>query len=132
MPPTIAKRGVLRSSQNSRDGKHPLIKEDHMLAPKSLDSMRFIFLLSVITILPLSGCDIFRAKPSGIHVVASCPEVDVIDSSGKNHWPCRKTPNGSGGYKCMNGYEGVAGCNSCPTCRCTTVGSGASQDCKCQ
>jgi hypothetical protein len=103
-----------------------------MFTPNPLDPGRFIVILAVMPILALSGCDIFRNKPSGIHVVTSCPEVDVVDSSGKNHWPCRKTPNGSGGYKCMPAYEGVAGCNSCPTCRCTTVGSGASQDCKCQ
>ncbi len=56
----------------------------------------------------------------------------IIDETGKKHWPCQKVANGAGGYKCTTTYEGRLGCNSCPSCKCTTVGSGATQNCKCQ
>jgi hypothetical protein len=73
------------------------------------------------------------------HKKTDCPssEVDengkpVIDEMGVKHWPCGKVANGQGGYMCSPLYLNRSGCNNCPTCKCTNVGSGANQNCICQ
>ncbi len=57
------------------------------------------------------------------------PDVKTVKGGkGKGHWPCMKTPNGTGGYKCLSMYEGRPGCNDHPEWSCTTINN----DCKCQ
>ena len=77
------------------------------------------------------------------HQKSDCPAIEV-DEDGKPvhpnekkgvmvpHWPCQKVANGLGGYKCNALTNGKLGCNDCPTCKCTNVGTGASQNCLCQ
>ena len=101
-----------------------------MIPTQVLKRRGFSLAFCLITTMLLSGCGLWHKK-SGIVLATPCPEVDVVDTSGKMHWLCRKTPNGSGGYRCSNGYEDLPGCNSCPTCKCDTVGQGASQNCMC-
>lgn len=84
---------------------------------------RLAVLLCILTMVLLTGCSLFKKK--------DCPEVDVVDSSGKMHWSCRSVANGAGGFKCANGYLGLAGCENCATCKCTNDGAGAAQRCKC-
>jgi hypothetical protein len=88
-------------------------------------------LLGLFMAVTLSACITVKCQDCD----KACDEV-VSDGKGdigtQTHWSCRKTPNGQGGYACAATYEGKTGCNSCPTCACRTVGSGASQNCLCQ
>lgn len=90
-------------------------------------------LLGLFMVVFLSSCVTVKCDDCDKGDMACSNVEPAKDQDGKviPHWPCRKTPNGSGGYYCAAGYEDKVGCNSCPTCKCDTVGSGSSQNCVC-